>query len=180
MWHVAIQWSLGTDENVRGLAGIPGTTYGNRGDKSLRTVAWVGENTLFITGKTSKSMLGRYSPSLREVGGKGWAAACELEAHLLPRSCFCRCFCKNRFGLKTWDLHGHGGVLSALWYRHRDLPANILGSLVGRIGGQERSRSCDFDEEFGSPGNLNTSIFFLCETVRKHMHGKHTSFLCWT
>lgn len=69
MWHVAILWSLGTGENVRGLAGIPGTTYGNRGDKSLSTVAWVGENTLIITGKTSKSMLGLYSPCLREVGG---------------------------------------------------------------------------------------------------------------
>lgn len=68
MWHVAIQWSLGTDENVRGLAGIPGTTYGNRGDKSLRTGAWEGLNTLFITGKTSKSMVGLYSPSLGEAG----------------------------------------------------------------------------------------------------------------
>jgi len=70
-----IQRSLGTDENVSGLAGIPGTTYGNRGDESLRTVAWVGENTLFITGKTSESMLGLYHPCLRDVGGKGWAAA---------------------------------------------------------------------------------------------------------
>lgn len=92
MWHVAIQRSLGTDENVRGLAGIPGTTYGNRGDKSLRTGAWEGLNTLFITGKTSKSMVGLYSPSLGEVGGRGWAAVGELEAQLLPRSWFCECF----------------------------------------------------------------------------------------
>lgn len=58
MWHVAIHWSLGTDENVTGLAGIPGTTYGRRGDKSLRTGAWLGENPLFITAKAAQTVLG--------------------------------------------------------------------------------------------------------------------------
>lgn len=96
MWHVAIQWSLGTDENVTGLAGIPGTTYGSRGDKSLRTGAWLGENPLFITGKVARSVLGPCPAA--EVGGKGCAAAEDLETHLFPRSWIWECFCRDRFG----------------------------------------------------------------------------------
>lgn len=77
MWHVAIHWSLGTDENVTGLAGIPGTTYGRRGDKSLRTGAWLGDNPLFITAKAAQSVLGPCPAA--ELGGEGCAAAEGLE-----------------------------------------------------------------------------------------------------
>lgn len=77
MWHVAIHWSLGTDENVTGLAGIPGTTYGRRGDKSLRTGAWLRENPLFITAKAAQSVLGPCRAA--GLGGKGCAAAEDLE-----------------------------------------------------------------------------------------------------
>lgn len=77
MWHVAIHWSLGTDENVTGLAGIPATTYGRRGDKSLRTGAWLGENPLFITAKAAQSVLGPCPAA--GLGVKGCAAAEDLE-----------------------------------------------------------------------------------------------------
>lgn len=121
-------------------------------------------------------MLGLCSLCLRQSGGKGWALRMSWTPPP-PGSCFCGCFCKNRFGLRTRDVSVAGAVLWAVGCGHRDLTANTLGSLPGRTGGQERSRSCDFDTEFASSGNLKRNIFFLCETARKYTHGKHILIL---